>query len=621
MKNRLIILVVLVIGFGAVSCKKPKVKPSDKNQADSLLSNTPKTKAGVENLLINAYGLLDGTYVGQPTATWMTGTDNWMYGSVAGGDAYRGSNLTDEGDAFTLNNYIESPNNTWLDPKWTADMEGIHYANSVLKQISLVKDGSLSAAEITEIKAEARFLRGFFELELAKLWHNVPYIDETVAYDKGYKSVTNTGAIWDKIEGDFSAAMAALPAIQSSIGRANKYAAEAFLAKTFMFDHKYTQAQPLLTDLINNGVTSSGAKYALVHYADNFNPSTKNGPEGVFVIQAYVHDGTKGQNGNAGDVLNFPTAGPAVCCGFFKPSVSFVNAFKTDPNTGLPLLDTYNAVDLKSDLGLKASDQFTPTTVTLDSRLDWSAGRRGIPYLDWGLMPGDTWSGGANGSQATSGPYVNIKTVYYQAAQAATTEAYGGWAANQATSNSYNAIRFADVLLWAAEVEVEVGNLQKAEDYVNRVRTRASDPDGWVHTYKDLVNPMNGYTSAPAANYKVGLYGVAGNNPASGFTAGGQAYARKAVYFERMIELGMEGHRFFDLQRWDGLFGGPAGNGYMAGVLNAYVAHEKNSLGSGIQSPMELTSAQFTAGRSEVYPIPLAEITLSAGKLRQNPGY
>ncbi|MFB9841877.1 RagB/SusD family nutrient uptake outer membrane protein [Mucilaginibacter ginsenosidivorans] len=621
MKNKLLFLALLAIAAGVITCKKPHVKPSDPNQGDSLLNNTPKTKAGVENLLLNAYGLLDGTYSGQPTATWTTGTDNWMYGSVAGGDAYRGSNITDQGDAFTLNNYIETPDNTWLDPKWQATMLGIYYSNTVLKQLPLVKDGSLSAAETAQVTAEARFLRGFFELELAKLWHNVPYIDETVVYDKGYKNISNTGAIWDKIEGDFSAAKDVLPATQLSPGRPNKYAAEAFLAKTFMFDHKYNQAQPLLTDLITNGVTSSGAKYALGRYADNFNPSTKNGPEGVFVIQAYVHDGTQGQNGNAGDILNFPTAGPAACCGFFKPSFSFANAFKTDASTGLPLLDTYDAADLKNDEGIAASDAFVPTTAAIDSRLDWSVGRRGIPYLDWGLMPGDTWSGGANSSQRTSGPYVNIKTVYYQAAQAATTESYGGWATNQATSNSYNAIRFADVLLWAAEVEVETGSLQKAEDYVNMVRSRAADPTGWVHTYKDPSNPMNGYTSAPAANYKVGLYGAAGGNPSTGFTAGGQSYARKAVYFERMIELGMEGHRFFDLQRWDGLYGGPAGHGYMAGVLNAYIAHEKNSLGSGTQTPTELTSAQFTAGRSEVYPIPLIEITASGGKLKQNPGY
>ena len=101
-----------------------------------------------------------------------------------------------------------------------------------------------------------------------------------------------------------------------------------------------------------------------------------------------------------------------------------------------------------------------------------------------------------------------------------------------------------------------------------------------------------------------------------GFAAGGQAYARKAVYFERMIELGMEGHRFFDLQRWDGSYGGPAGSGFMANTLNAYLAHENATLNS-----PELNSAHFVQGTSELYPIPMSQIKLSDGKLRQNAGY
>ena len=569
MKNKLLIAASFVISIAALTCKKPNVKPSDKKPVDSLVSNTPHTKTGVENLLLNAYGLLDGVASTPTFATWETGSDNWLYGSVAGGDAYRGSNVTDQTQSVQINNYRAESNNDWLDPKWQVNILGIRYANAAINEIAQVKDGSLSATDIAEITAEARFLRGFYELELAKLWRNVPYIDQTVSGSTNYYSAGNSSPIWDKIEADFNAAMSVLPTTQPKPGIPNKYAAEAFLVKTLMFDHKYTQAQPLLTELINSGVTSSGTKYSLGHYGDNFNPSTKNGPEGVFVIQAYVNNGSNGNDGNAGDALNFPTGGPATCCGFFKPSFSLVNAFKTDPNTGLPLLDGYNQSDLKSDLGLLSKDPFTPATATVDPRLDWTVGRRGIPYLDWGRMPGSDWCGGDVGDQMTEGPFVQIKTVYYQAAQAATSETYEGWGANQSTSNSYNAIRYADVLLWAAEVEVEVGSLQKAENYVNQVRARAADQTGWVHTYKDDANPMNGFTTIPAANYKVGLYGAAGDNLSTGFAVGGQTYARKAVYFERMIELGMEGHRFFDLQRWDGIYGGPAGSGFMANTLNA----------------------------------------------------
>lgn len=617
MKKALPLVIATLTILTLFTCKK--AEKITRTNLDSLLSTTPHTKAGVNNLLLQAYDFLDGVYANEPYAVWHGGTDNWFLGSVAGGDAYRGGNPTDQGVDYTIDNYLEDGANNWLLDKWQITMQSIRYTNAVLSELPLVKDGSLSPSDIAQITAEARFLRGFYELELAKLWHNVPYIDEKVAYNNGYNTVSNPGVIWSSIEDDFTAAMNALPTTQAQLGRPNKYAAEAFLAKTFMFDHKYPQAQPLLNDLIASGVNSQGVKYDLMkHYADNFNPSTKNGPEGVFVIEAYVNDGSNGQDGNAADVLNFPGAGPATCCLFFKPSFSLVNAFKTDPTTGLPLLDTYNGADIANDLALSSTDAFTPTALPVDARLDWSVGRRGIPYLDWGIMPGADWNGGTDGNTATDGPYDNIKTAYYHAAQATTSEAYGGWAMNQATSNSYNAIRFADVLLWAAEVEVEIGSLQKAEDYVNRIRTRAADQTGWVHTYLDPANPMGGYTSTPAANYKVGLYGAAGGNATSGFTAGGQAYARKAVYHERMIELGMEGHRFFDLQRWDGLYGGPAGNGYMAAFLNAYVKHEQSSLG---KQNSELNSAQFTQGKNEIYPIPNGAITASKGLLRQNPGY
>lgn len=613
MKSKLFLLLLLIISLSVFTCRKSdKVIP--KTPVDSLIVNTPANKTGVDNLLLNAYGLLDGVYTTQPGAPWETGTDNWLYGSVTGGDAHKGVNATDQTDATSIERFSPTNLNNWLDPKWQVNITGIHYANAVINELPLVKDGSVSAAYKAEVTAEARFLRSFYEFELAKLWRNVPYIDETAVYNKGYSNVSNPGPIWDKIEADFSAAMNALPNTQSLLGRPNKYAAEAFLVKTLMFDHKYMQAKPLLVDLIANGVTSGGIKYGLVPYANNFNPSTKNGAEGVFVIEASVHDGSNGEDGNAGDMLNFPMHGPTSCCGDFQPSFSFVNAFKTDPVTGLPLLDTYNNSDLKNDEGISSSAPFTPAIATVDSRLDWSVGRRGIPYLDWGLMPGNDWIS----DQANEGPYVNIKSVYYQAAQASTSETYQGWATNQSTSNSYNAIRFADVLLWAAEVEMETGSLQTAENYVNMIRARAADPSGWVHTYIDPANPMGGFTNTPAANYMVGLYGAAGGNPATGFAAGGQAYARKAVYFERMLELGMEGHRFFDLQRWDGLFGGPAGSNFMANTINAYLTHE-----TAVPNFQYVTvsGAKFIPGQNELYPIPQSQITLTQGKIKQNLGY
>src|SRR5436305_306320 len=147
-----------------------------------------------------------------------------------------------------------------------------------------------------------------------------------------------------------------------------------------MYELKYTDAYPLLQDIIANGVTSGGAHYALnPNFYSNFNPAQKNSAESVFAAQTSVQDGSSvdwggDPNGNYGDILNFPyTGGPGACCGFYNPSQDLANAYKTDPATGLPLLDDWFT-------GLSVSDQYgTPYSGTLDPRIDRTMGRPGIP--------------------------------------------------------------------------------------------------------------------------------------------------------------------------------------------------------------------------------------------------
>jgi len=585
----------------------------DKAPTGVLNSAVLANKAGVEGLLIGAYSMLDGVYQGQSVDAWETSVDNWSFGGIASDDAYKGSNPTDQPYAAEIMTHTTSTVNEYVLNKWKNLYNGIQRANDVLREIPMVTDGSIDATYKAQLIGEARFLRGVYELEASKIWRNVPYVDETVTYDAGNFNVGNPGPIWDKIEADFTAAFTALPPIQSQVGRANKYAAEAFLAKALMFDHKYALAKTALTDVINNGQNSLGVKFKLEPYANNFNPSTKNGPEAVFSVQMSVQDNANGYNGNAGDALNFPSGGPATCCGFYQPSFSLVNSFQVDPVRHLPLLDTYDNTDFKSDQGVLATDAtwLPDSTTPVDPRLDWTVGRRGIPYLDWGIHPGAAWSR----DQPDAGPYSPIKNVYYKAQQSTTSDTYNGWAANQATSNNYNMIRFADVLLWAAECEVEVGTLDQARIYVNMVRARAADPTGWVmgrvtgYTGGDATKPIVDNT-LPAANYQVGMY-----DPTD-FSS--QAQARKIVWFERKLELAMEGHRFFDLQRYDGIYGGPGGASYMKNVLTSYIAHDANI--PGFANPT-LKGVTFTAGKNEIYPIPQTQIDVEHGPLKQNPNY
>ena len=603
----------IVLFTAAYSCKKILDKPAVGVLPTQLLP----TKSGVDGLLIGAYSLLDGYYSGQPGTNYASGISNWTWGGIGSDDAYKGSSTGDQGaeGASAIEQHISiDPTDGYLYSKWQVNYAGVQRANNVIQEVALVKDGTEAGSIGLNAIAEAKFLRGLYQFELAKVWRNVPYVDESITYLAGNYNVPNPGPIWDKIEADFSYANNTLPKTQTMAGRANKWAAMAFLAKAYVYDHQYQKALPYLDSLVMLGTTASGAKYALEPYNNNFNASTKNGPESVFAAQMTVNDGSNGQNDDSGDVLNYPGGGTYTsCCGFYVPSYHLANAFKVDVNglpmfqidgaTGFPMYDDKN---LGNDHGLAATDAFTPTTEAIDSRLDWTVGRRGIPYLDWGLGGGEPWTRG------DLVPYVPIKNVFYNAAKSSTTDNYGTWATNQGSAINYNIIRYADVILWKAECEIETNDLASAETDVNLVRARAADPTGWVHTYVNDADPSKGFTSTPAANYKVGLYGATAG---TGFTANGQAYARAALMMERQLEFGMEGQRFFDLQRHDGIFGGSGGSGYMAGVLNAYYKADNR-----ITNP-NLSTAKFTGGRDEIYPIPQNEIDIEGGKLKQNPGY
>lgn len=559
-----------------------------------LLSETTlANKAGVNGLLIGAYSLLDGHPGGNAMPQSMS---NWHFGGVASDDAHKGSEYGDQTDLEFIENYSALPVNSYFNSKWISLYNGVQRANDVLRTLALVKDGSISAAETMQIKAEAQFLRAVFHFEAAKLWKNVPYVDETISFAEGNYNVSNVDKpIWPLIEADFKFAADNLTAVKSEASRANKWAAKAFLAKVYMFQSNFTAAKELLDDIIANGVTAKGEKYGLLpNFSDNFNPLKKNSLESVFAAQMSVYDNSNGQNGNSGELYSW-NGGPTLCCGFYVPSFSLVNSYKVG-NDGLPLLDTWNDSDLKNDMGVASSESFTPTTEPIDPRLDFTSGRRGIPYLDWGIMPGASWLV----VQAAQGPYNNKKNVTWQKDGSTTYE-------NRRTSINYNMIRFADVLLWAAECEVEIGSLSKAESYVNQVRARSANPVYWIKTYIDPNAPMAGFTNTNAANYRIELYD-------GQFSLLGQEYSRKAVRFERKLELAMEGHRFFDLQRWD------RGSGYMADVLNAYISHENNSF-----DYLILKGAKFIKGKNEIYPIPQAQIDLSMkdgeATLKQNPNY
>jgi tetratricopeptide (TPR) repeat protein len=592
MKNikLLSVCALAVAGIYLSSCKKYLEQPA----LGKLSGTQVYTKDGIDGLLIGAYSALDGGG-GDGSAlgggsSWEAAGSNWVYGSVAGGDAHKGSDGTDQQAINSIAQWTVDASNGFLNTKWKAVYEGIKRCNNVISASNTV--AGLSDADKKSFIAQARFLRGHYYFELKKMFNMVPYVDEnTTDFIQ-----PNDADIWPKIEEDFKFAKDNLPPTQSQVGRVNKWAATAYLAKTYLYEKKYPEADAAFTEVITSGTNSAGVKYDLLNaFADNFYAGTKNNKETVFAVQQASNDGTNTiSEANDGDRLNFPYNSPFRCCGFYQPTMDLANSFTTN-EAGLPYVNDYNSHALKTDMGVESSAAFTPDAQRVDPRLDWTVGRRGIPYLDWGLHPGKTWIR----EQSYAGPYSPKKNVYYQATKDALSDQHS-WAPG--TSNQINIIRFADVLLMAAEVKAQIGDFATAEAYVNRVRIRAGNPATIIYTYKDNTKPMDGFTTTPAANYLVKPY------PAGTLASLGKDGALKAIYFERKLELGMEGQRFFDISRW----------GIAQQALETYFAFDGKFVS-------DVAGAHFTPNKNEYFPIPQPQIDAESNgtvsKLKQNKGY
>ncbi len=582
-----IIILTLLVGL-SFSCSESffDLKPQGRASLDQL-----STKNGINALLIGAYSLLDG--VGAGNTGRQSTISNYVFGGISSDDAVKGTDAGDQPEQSFIEQYNWLSDNTYFLGKWWHSYDGVARCNEVIQIVANVKD--MTDAEKTQAIAEARFLRGHYHFEAKKMWNKVPYIDEKIYNrdDPNSTKIPNDKDIWPNIEADFDFAAKNLPATQAQKGRATQWAAKTYLAKAYIFQKKWAAAKTLLEDVLKN----SGKKL-VANYHDNYRTTGNNNSESIFEVQFSVNDGTTGNNGNAGDNLNWPysaTAPGRGCCGFYQPSHNLVNAFKTE--NGLPMIgsaadgtaDTYNQVDLPNDQGITASTAFTlDKSVPVDPRLDWTVGRRGVNFLDWGPMPGSTWIR----DQAYAGPFTGKKWMYYLAEENSTTHS----TSRRNVNNNYRLLKLSHVLLWLAECEVELGNLAAAEGYVNQIRVRAK----------------TGSVQDATVNYKVEPY------PVGTFAGKGADYSRNAVRMEQRLEFAMEGHRFFDLVRW----------GIAEKVLNKYAAEE--SVPGTEPSGRKFNKRSYMAGKvfaskNLYFPLPQDEILNSQkdGKptLVQNTGY
>ena len=573
--NHFIFLIIIGSFLVLFSCGKNWLDVRPESTVDQY---TLANKEGVEAILVGAYSMLDGvtevSYI-----DWGGASSNWLYSEIRGLIANKGTDAGDSWEGQAIIHYSETATNPMLNTKWRSVYEAVSRCNCVIMVAKqALADGTISQDQADLYIEQARTLRGWYHFEAWRMWNMIPYVDENTDQNK----LTNTEDIRGKIIADLQEGTK-LPDNMEAIGMFNGTVSKVLLAKALMqMNHDYTGALTLLADVKANGRKPDGSPIGLAPtYGEIFDIVNRNGIESIYTVQYSVNDGSGGWNGGYGEVLNFPYksgSSPAGCCGFFQPTQEFVNSFRT--LGGLPLPDnSYNINPVKNDQGLKPSDPFTEDTGPLDPRLDWSVGRRGIPYWDWGVHTGSDWLR----DQTYAGPYSPKKQVYKKSQEGIYTET-GSWTSGY-TANGYRMIRYADVLLLLSECQIETGDLPGALANINQVRARAANPAGFV-------KEEDGITSA--ANYVISEYP---SFPDADF-------ARKALRMERKLELGMEGHRWFDLNRW----------GNTVEELTRALDYEKTMPWGG-----NMYGSWTVVGPEDVtYPIPQRQIDLSHGNLVQN---
>lgn len=563
MKNSIYIVLFATL-LGVVGCTDFLTEtPKGALAADEIMN-----AENVDGFVTAAYAALGNDHYDKPFSLW-------PYGSVRSDDAYKGGSGPNDIQTFHFFEISEGIRTDFdeVDGLWFQLYSAISRVNLAINALNEVD--SADYPEKNERIAEMRFLRGHFYLKLKLLFKYIPYLDDKTAIDE-YENISNREytniELWEKIAEDFEAAAADLLENNSQVGRADKAAAYAYLAKVRLYqayeqneEHQVINInEETLTKALNAANRALEYSYTLESdFASNFKATSQNGVESIFAIQYSQDDNTMFGRLNLSDLLATPMG--IGCCDFHKPSVNLARAYRTSED-GLPLFDSpqdndFDYTDLSSD--------------NVDSRLYHTIAVPGQPYkYNSSRIYGEDWNRSPN-------------SYFYFASLKENVDPDGGYLVNVDPfySNSKNKIvlRYSDLLLMKAEALVELNREAEALSIINMIRSRANSSTSSI---------------PEVSNVSVGVY-VDGDN-----CIWTQDFAREALRWERRLELAMEGERFFDLVRW----------GVASDVLNAYYVNETSV------APYYV-DAKFDAGKDEYCPIPQAQINFSQGVYVQNNKY
>jgi len=391
---------------------------------DGFLETTPQGQLTTENFYTSeddARQAVTAAYSGLQDPADFLLPYTITFGNVASDDAVKGGESgNDQPDIQSIQNFVYNPTNSYVSLAWNELYQGIRLANLVIERVPEIQmDEDLRSRYV----AEAQFLRAYYYhyllLHFGLEGQGVPVITDPVQNDEADVEKSPEGEVWALIESDLNAAISVLPGTYSAAdrGRATRGAAQALLAKAFMFQEKWMEAQSMAENVI-------AGPYSLApDYASIFTLEGEYGPGSIFEID--FDNITARQEGT--DATVYQTSRSTWGFGFNCPTQGFFDAFDdNDPRRAATIIED----------GEEMAD---------GSTIDTGASPTGY-HNEKIWIPESAWPQN-NGGEVIDGP-TNLRI-----------------------------IRLAQVLLWHAEAANENGNPDAALESLNLVRSRARDAD------------------------------------------------------------------------------------------------------------------------------------------------